>query len=174
MIKWLWRLVEFWALLGGLILFAIVLVTSLNVTAFGLDRLARLFGGNVPALPGYEDFVRLVISVAALMFLPYCQLRRGHVVVDLVSDHMPRTAVVRLDRIWLIAMAGLAIFLAVWMSIGVIETRADGVLSPVLGWPEWPFYLPGIVSLFLWAGVAMVQASGWSSISIESAAGGPS
>ena len=39
----------------------------------------------------------------------------------------------------------------------MLETRADGALSRVLGWPEWPFYLPGIVSLLLWAAVAAVQ-----------------
>ena len=31
------------------------------------------------------------------------------------------------------------------------------LVSPVLGWPEWPFYLPGIVSLALWALVALSQ-----------------
>jgi TRAP-type C4-dicarboxylate transport system permease small subunit len=43
------------------------------------------------------------------------------------------------------------------MTLGLAETRADGALSPVLGWPEWPFYLPGIASLLLWAMVAVLQ-----------------
>jgi hypothetical protein len=60
------------ALLGGLILFAIVLVTVTNVAAFGLDRLARIFGHSVSGLPGYEDFVRLAVSSAVLMLFPYC------------------------------------------------------------------------------------------------------
>ncbi|MDX1527149.1 MAG: TRAP transporter small permease subunit [Gammaproteobacteria bacterium] len=147
-----------WALLGGLILFVIVLVTVFNVAAFALDRLVRLFGGTVSGLPGYEDFVRLAISAAALMLLPYCQLKRGHVVVDLFAGMLPRAAWQALTRTSLVAMAALALFLAYWMALGMQETRADGALSRVLGWPEWPFYLPGIVSLLLWAAVAAHQA----------------
>jgi hypothetical protein len=138
------KLAVWWAILGGVVLLAIVLVTATNVGAFGLDKIARLFGATVSGLPGYEDFVRLAISGAALMLFPYCQLKRGHVAVDL-------------DAVSLIAMAALALFLAYWMVLGLLETRADGALSRVLGWPEWPFYLPGIASLLLWAAIAAHQ-----------------
>ena len=47
--------------------------------------------------------------------------------------------------------------MAYWMVLGLLETRADGALSRVLGWPEWPFYLPGIASLLLWAAIAGSQ-----------------
>ncbi len=151
------KTVTWWALMGGAILLAIVLVTAVNVGAFGLDRIARLFGGTVTALPGYEDFVRLAISAAALMLFPYCQLHRGHVVVDLLLSRVPRGLQRTLDTISLLAMAGLALFLAYWMVLGMLETRADGALSRVLGWPEWPFYLPGIASLVLWATIAAYQ-----------------
>ena len=154
------RIATGWALLGGVILLAIVLVTSANAGAFALDRLARPFGGNVGALPGYEDFVRLAISAAALMMMPYCQLRRGHLAVDLFfrgAEHDGRRL---LDRLWLLGMAGLTLFLAYWMLLGMLETRADGALSRVLGWPEWPFYLPGLASLLLWAPIALWQLAG--------------
>lgn len=147
-----------WALLGGLILLAIVVVTVTNAAAFALDKAARLLDGTVSGLPGYEDFVRLAISAAALMLLPYCQLRRGHVVVDLFAGMLPHAVQQALTRISLTAMASLALFLAWWMVLGMRETLADGALSRVLGWPEWPFYLPGIASLVLWAAVAAQQA----------------
>ena len=86
------KLAAAWALIGGLVLLAIVLVTTANAGAFTLDRLARVFGGTVSGLPGYEDFVRLAISAAALMLLPYCQLRRGHVAVDLFAKWLPPKA----------------------------------------------------------------------------------
>ncbi len=146
------------ALIGGLVLMAIVLVTTANAGAFTLDRLARVFGGTVSGLPGYEDFVRLAVSAAALMLLPYCQLRRGHVAVDLFAKWLPPRIRQALDIAIAFAMAGLAAFLAFWMTVGLLETRADGALSRVLGWPEWPFYLPGIASLLLWAVVAALQA----------------
>ena len=54
-------------------------------------------------------------------------------------------------------MAATALFLAYWMRLGMIETQEDGALSRVLGWEEWPFYLPGIASLILWAVIALAQ-----------------
>ena len=54
----------------------------------------------------------------------------------------------------LIGMTLLVLFLLYWMVIGMLESRADQAVSRVLEWPEWPFYLPGLVSLLLWALVA--------------------
>lgn len=154
------RVVSGWALIGGALLIAIVLVTTLNVAAFSLDRLARLVGTSVAGLPGYEEFVRLAVSAAALMFFPYCQLRYGHVNVDLFAKHFPARVQRVLDVMWLLSIATLAMGLAWYMLEGMWETKGDNTVSPVLGWPEWPFYAPGIVSLVLWAIVAVCQVPG--------------
>ena len=153
------RAVLWWAIAGGVGLLLIVGATAFNVGAFLLDRIARGFGGEVTAFPGYEDFVRLVVSAAALMLFPYCQLKRGHVAVDLLVERMPRRAQRVIDAIALAGMTALALFLLYWMSIGMIETRDDHAISRVLGWPEWPFYLPGLISLALWALVAAADAA---------------
>ena len=154
------KTVSAWALLGGIVLLSIVLVTTVNVGAFALDRIARAFGATLSGLPGYEDFVRLAISGGVLMFFPYCQLRRGHIAIDLFATLIPERMQTILDRCWTLLIALLAGFLAYWMVLGMLETRADGALSRVLGWPVWPFYISGILSLILWAGVAAVQAFG--------------
>lgn len=151
------RSTAIWAILGGLILLAIVGVTVTNVAAFGLDRIARLSGRTVSGLSGYEDFVRLAVAAAIPMFLPYCQMQRGHLAVDLFLKRAPRWFNWIIDTLSLILMASAALFLAYWMVLGMIETRADGALSRVLGWHEWPFYLAGIASLILWAIVAIAQ-----------------
>ena len=153
------RLAELWALAGGILLLAIVAVTSWNVGAFALHRVVEPFGMTVEGLPGYEDAVRLMISAAALMFFPYCQLRRGHVVVDIFVRALPMALQRGLDRAWLGLTAALAVFLAHWMVIGLAETRADATSTSILGWAEWPFYIPGVVSLALWAVVAARQCA---------------
>lgn len=152
------RIASVWALLGGVFVIAIMLVTSWNAGAFALDRIARFSGDSISGLPGYEDFVRLTISCAALMFLPYCQAKRGHVAVDLFAGQFPLSIQRWLERISLLLTALLAVFLAYWMVLGMLETRSDHALSRVLGWPEWPFYIPGIISLMLWAAIALVQS----------------
>ncbi len=148
------RIVAGWAILGGIVLLAIVAVTGTNVGLYIVDAFAP---GTVRVISGYEDIVRLFVSAAALMMLPYCQLRRGHVTVDLLTEGLPPGVVRRLDLASLALMAALPLFLGYWMIFGMLETRADGRVSPVLNWVQWPFYLPGLVSLALWALVALAQ-----------------
>ena len=131
-----------------------------SAAAFTAARIASLSGGNVSALPRYEDFVRLAVSASALMKFPYCPLKRGHPVVDLFTRGAPAKFGRTLDRLWSALTAALALFLLIFMARGLMETRADNVMSPILGWPEWPFYGPGIVSLALWAVVAGAQTVG--------------
>lgn len=148
------RVVESWAIAGGLLLLLIVGVTAANVGLYTTDAVAP---GTVQVVAGYEDIVRLVVSAAALMMLPYCQLRRGHVAVDIFTEHLRPRTVAAIERVIYALMAALALFLAYWMLFGMLETRADARVSPVLNWAEWPFYVPGLISLGLWALVAFDQ-----------------
>ncbi|MEO3416684.1 TRAP transporter small permease [Roseovarius sp. CAU 1744] len=154
------RLADIFALLGGAILLLIVAVTTTNTTAFILDRIAGMFGANISGLPGYEDFVQLAISCAALMFFPYCQAHRGHVAVELFVDRLPLIVQRGFDKIWLVLTAAVALFLAYWMVFGLLEARSDTVVTSVLGWPTWPFYIPGLASMLLWALIAASQVVG--------------
>jgi TRAP-type C4-dicarboxylate transport system permease small subunit len=155
--SWLSRIVTWWAIAGGVFVLAIVLVTTANVILFGLDRLARPFGGVVSGLPGYEDFVSLAVSCAALMFFPICQLKRGHVAVDVFTERLAPHRRHALDRLWSAAACLAALFLMGWMAVGMEQVRADQGTSPVIGWSLWPFYVPGVLSLLLWAMVAAAQ-----------------
>ncbi|MEZ5863776.1 MAG: TRAP transporter small permease [Geminicoccaceae bacterium] len=148
------RIVAGWAILGGIVLLLIVAVTGTNVGLYVVDAIVP---GAVRVISGYEDIVRLFVSAAALMMLPYCQLRRGHVTVDLLTEGLSPRVVRRLDLASLGLMTALPLFLGYWMIFGMLETRADGRISPVLEWAQWPFYLPGLVSLALWALVALDQ-----------------
>ncbi|MGF1503187.1 MAG: TRAP transporter small permease [Paracoccaceae bacterium] len=148
------RAAEALALAGGVGLLAVTAVTSWNAGAFAADR---LLPGDVAGLPGYEDFVGLVTGASVLLFFPYCQLVRGHVAVELFVGALPARVTAGLDRLWLGVTAVAAAFLAVWLGSGARETRADNTLSPILGWPEWPFLIPGVVALALWALIAAEQ-----------------
>lgn len=154
------RLANWFAVAGGVILLIIVAVTTANTSAFILDRIAKLYGTDISGLPGYEDFVQLAISGAALMFFPYCQAHRGHVAVELFMERFPRAFQRLMDKAWLILTALVALFLAYWMFFGMLEARADEAVTSVLGWKVWPFYLPGIAAMALWALIAASQCFG--------------
>src|SRR5918995_4732454 len=71
------------ALLGGLVLFALTLLTVISV----LGRAAF----SAP-IPGDFELVELGMAVAIFAFLPYCQIVRGNGIVDLFTNQAsPRT-----------------------------------------------------------------------------------
>ena len=152
------RIATVWALLGGAILMTIVLATVFNVGALAVARVLAPLGLGPSGVAGYDDFVRLLVSAAALMLFPYCQLQRGHVAVDLLFDRFSARLQRRLETLWLLAMAAVAAFLFYWMVQGMLDARSFGTVAAVLGWAEWPFYLPGLLSVALWAAVALNDA----------------
>lgn len=146
-----------WVYLAGILLLVVVLTTAINIMAFGLDRVARIFDSNVGALSGYEDLVRLLVSCIALMFFPWAQSERGHIAVDFFAARLSDKTQERFDIFWLFLTLLLVIFLGVLMVFGMLESRDDGALSSILGWSEWPFYIPGIISLVMWTIVLIYQ-----------------
>ena len=146
------------ALAGGAALGLVVLITVINAAGFVLNAAARPFGATVPGLPGYEDAVSLLVGVAVLFMLPYCQLARGHVSVDLFTAGLSRRGLARLVRATDALMALTACFFAAMLARGMLAYRADGVRSPVLDWPVWPFMAPGVAALALWALAALLLA----------------
>lgn len=146
-----------WVYLAGIALLAVILVTVINVSAFGLDKIARSFGSNVSGLPGYEDFIRLLMSCIALMFFPWTQLKQGHIAVDFLANRFSEKLQRVLDAFWNFITLLFVGFLIYFMYLGMLESKSDNALSPVLGWVEWPFFIPGLISLFLWGLVIVYQ-----------------
>ena len=154
------RAAEGMAMLGGIILFAIVTVTTVNSAGFALDKIARLWGGSVSGLPGFEDIVTLLVAPAIILFFPYCQLRMGHVAVEFFTARLPQAARRTMDRTWAAGMGLTALFLLYWLPLAMLDNRADGAVSRVLGWTEWPFFIPGFFALALWAAICFAQVAG--------------
>lgn len=147
------------AMIGGALFALVVLITVINVGGFALNGPARLLGQTVPGLPGYEDAVSLFVGLGALLMLPWCQLQRGHVSVDLLASLLPAGAVRLITRLTDAVMGALAGFLAVMLAEGMLAYRADGVRTPVLEWLVWPFMAPGAAALALWAAAAFLLAA---------------
>lgn len=144
------------ALLGSLCLGIIVALTVINTAGFLLDRIVEPFGGSVPGLSGYEELVQLLIGPAALSFFPYCMIHRGHVSVALLSPFFPASLLGATERLSDLMMGGLALFLAWMLARGTLQSHEDGIISPVLGLPEWPFQLACVAALMAWSLIAFL------------------
>jgi TRAP-type C4-dicarboxylate transport system permease small subunit len=141
-----------WIYLAGIMLIIIIGTTVINITAFGLDKITRLFDFNISGLTGYEDLVRLLTSCIALMFFPWAQAQRGHVAVDFFADKFSPKFQQILDILWLSCTLIFVIFLGILMFMGMTESFSDGSVATTLGWAQWPFYIPGIIQIFIHKG----------------------
>lgn len=151
------RLITGWALLGGALLLLIVAVTAVNAAGFTANTIARVWGGTVSGLPGYEDAVTMIVGVAAMLMFPYAQLHKSHAAVDVVMQRAPEWA----NRIVAVTSSIILIVLLVWMAWmlaqGTLQVRADRIETTVLGWPVWVFMPFAVISCLLWAAAAFLN-----------------
>ena len=128
------------ALLGGLVLFALTLLTVISV----VGRAAF----SAP-IPGDFELVELGMAVAIFSFLPYCQIVRGNVIVDLFTSRAsPRTRAL-LEGIGNLLYTAIAALLTWRVALGGLEIRSYNETTMVLQVPVWWGYVPAVVFLAL-------------------------
>lgn len=149
--------INLWALSGGALLLLIVVATAINAAGFSANVLARMWGGSVAGLAGYEDGVQMLVGVAALAMFPYAQLHRAHATVDVFMRAAPRWMNRLFGFLSAVLVACLALWMATMLAQGTWQVRADRVETPVLGWPVWVFMPTAVFSCVLWACAALLS-----------------
>ena len=141
------RIIEIWALIGGAVLLAVVLMNVGSIA--GSAILGRPF-------PGDFEMTEIGVAVAAFAFLPYCQLTGAHVTADIFTSGL------RPFWVSILGFAGAVVgmlfaLLLLWrMYFGMIDQKAYGYTTAILQFPHWLAYLPILLSLILWAVAALV------------------
>lgn len=141
--RWLEGLTGAVAVLGGLVLFGMIVVSVVSI--FGrsiLPPLAGLVGlpFRATSIPGDIELVQHGTGIAVFAFLPYCQLRRGNVIVDFFTANARlrvRAALDLLGNATFLVIAGLI----AWRLIAGLEDKiAFNDTTMVLRLPEaYPF-----------------------------------
>lgn len=132
--------------LGGLIIFGSALVVTYSVISSTLG-----FG----AFRGEFELVELACAACASLFLPLCQLTKGHVMVDVFTGWLPLRANRAIDALWT------AVFAAAWALLcwrlfhGLIEVQGYGDRTMLLRAPVWWAYVPAVLGTGLSALVAL-------------------
>lgn len=114
------------ALAGGLLTLAVAAAVTASV-------LLRWSTGR--GIDGDFELVQIGTAVAAFAFLPYCQARRGNIVVDSFTTGLPARVRAGLDALWDLVWAALAAVMAWRLAVGAGEAFATGTTSMVLGIP---------------------------------------
>ncbi len=125
------------ALLGGMVL---VLLVAMSVVSI-LGR--ALFSKPIQ---GDYELAQMMSAMAVSLFLPYCHLRRAHILVDFFTAGASKRV-----KHWLDAIAGLlltviAAVFARQLFIGMTDGQDSGETSMLLGLPVWWPYTALVVA----------------------------
>jgi TRAP-type C4-dicarboxylate transport system permease small subunit len=133
------RAVEVWALLGGVLLLAVV----------GMNVLSVLGGVLWRPFPGDFELTEVGVAVAVFAFLPWCQLTGANVTADIFTSRAGPRAVAGMG---LLASVVALIFagLLLWrMTLGLQDQRLYAYTTTIVQLPIWWAFVPILVSLAL-------------------------
>lgn len=143
------RLARGFALAGGGVL--AVLSVLVVVSVVGRVVLGR-------PVPGDFEIVATGTAVAVFLCLPYCQLQRGNLLVDLFLSRWSPRVVAWLDVASAILLALLGLLFAWRMSLGLRDAVVYADISIILGYPLWWAYPFAVASFLLLACACVVTA----------------
>jgi len=140
------RVIEGWALLGGLLLLAIALMVSYSSAA------SWLFG---KPLPGDVELVEMFTAVSVFMMLPYCQLTGANVTADIFTARASKRTVAVLELIAALVALAFSLLLLWRMYEGLLDYRKYVETTTILKIPIWVAYPWALASLALLALAAL-------------------
>lgn len=127
-------------LAGGFLMAALTVMVVISVLGRWLFSMP---------IPGDFELVTMGTAVAMFLFLPYCHLQRGNVVIDLFLSWAPRGVQSAFDALSGLVLAAIAGGLAWRMTYGGIDMYQYGETSYILALPVWPVFPVAVVSLAL-------------------------
>jgi TRAP-type C4-dicarboxylate transport system permease small subunit len=142
-------LAKFCAILAGVLLTGITLATCVS-----------LIGRNTIGVTLVGDFelTGVTAGAAIALFLPWCQLQRGNIIVDFFTAKASRKINAGLDRLGALLL-GLAVGLLAWRTtLGGLNAFNTQSGTMMLGFPEWIVYTGIVPPLALTAIIGLWQA----------------
>ncbi len=127
-------------LAGGCLMSGLVVMTVISV-------LGRYFVSS----PIFGDFelVTMGTAVSVFLFLPYCHLMRGNVVVDLFMSWAPKRVQTFLDALSGLLLAAIAGMFGWRMALGGMDMHKYNDISYILAIPTWPIFAMAAPALVL-------------------------
>lgn len=139
------------AVIGGIVLCAVVLMTCISIVGRALSGM-----GLGPVLGDFE-LVEVGTALAVFCFMPWCTLVAGHATVDVFTNMLSRRSNRYLVAFWEVVMALTLCFIAWRLYEGLLGKIRNGETSFLLQFPIWWAYgasmIPAVVSglVALWS-----------------------
>jgi TRAP-type C4-dicarboxylate transport system permease small subunit len=137
------------AVLAGCLLTVITLMTCVS-----------LIGRNTTGWTIVGDFELSgsAAGAAVALFMPWCQFKRGNIIVDFFTAKATAATHERLDRLGALFVAAMMALMTWRTAVGGLSAWTSKAGSMMLGFPEWVVYCAIVPPLALAAVIALTQA----------------
>lgn len=135
--------------IGGLLMSVVTVMTVVSV--LGRYLISEPISGDF-------ELVTMGTAISVFLFLPYCHLRRGNVVVDVFLSWAPYKVQTFCDAVSGLLLAAIAAMLAWRMIHGGLDMYQYNEVSYILALPIWPVFPVAVAALALLSAVSIYTA----------------
>ena len=137
------------AIAAGVLLTVVTLMTCVSL----LGR--NLIGTSIV---GDFELSGAAAGAAIALFMPWCQLQRGNIIVDFFTAKAGERTIAGLDRFGALLL-GLTMALLAWRTtLGGINAWKSQSGTMMIGFPEWIIYTAMVPPLVLCVAIGLAQA----------------
>lgn len=138
------------AILAGLLLTVITTITCGNL-------ILRNTTGD--SMAGAFEITAVSTGAAIALFMPLCQFRRGHIIVDFFTSGLSDAANAMLDRLGALMLGLVFAFLAWRTTLGGLSAFTAHSETMLMSIPEWIVYAAMVPPFILSALIGFWQAA---------------
>ncbi|KPP86999.1 MAG: TRAP-type C4-dicarboxylate transport system, small permease component [Rhodobacteraceae bacterium HLUCCO07] len=160
------------AILGGIVLTALVILTCVSVLGRGINTflhwtpvetimpaLSRwLLDAGVGPVWGDYELVEAGVAFAIFAFIPLCQITAGHATVDIFTARLPKRANRVIQMVVDIVFAAVLILIAWRIYAGMESKMQNNETTFLLQFPIWWSYLVSLIGAVVAAIVGVYMA----------------
>lgn len=170
MLKFVSQLARIMAVLGGLVLSALVVLTFVSVFGRALNTLGHagslgalgdwLISTGVGPVTGDFELLEAGVAFAIFAFLPITQLYGAHATVDIFTSALPRRANKVLMAFWEVVLTVAILLIAARLFEGMLDKMQYNETTLLLQFPIWWAYAASFVASLSACVVALYCAYG--------------
>lgn len=165
------KLARIMAILGGLVLSFLIIMTCLSIVGRALNSVlhsdmiqgvmpgiaSALLATGIGPINGDFELVEAGLAFAIFAFIPLCQLENAHASVDIFISHFPKLNR-KMQVIIDVVFAAALILIAVQLFAGMQSKQNSGQTTFLLQLPVWWAYAASLFGAVIAALVAMYIA----------------